>query len=234
MKLTLIGYGKMGRVVEDTARAQALEVVERFTGDRPLDADEATRRALAEVTAAVDFSVPDAVLRTLRAAAELGLDMVIGTTGWQGRLDEARRMAESSGIGVVWASNFSLGVNVFYRVVEQAAQIFSAMQSYDPFIEDWHHKFKLDSPSGTALELQRRMARHYGDQEIPITSLRAGYVPSVHSVGFDSAADTVGLEHRARSRQGFAEGALLAAKWIAGRRGFYEFREVLDDLYPCN
>jgi 4-hydroxy-tetrahydrodipicolinate reductase len=231
MKVALVGYGKMGRVVEEIAPAKGMEVVERFTRDRPLRADEASRRALAGVTL-VDFSVPEAVPETAQAAAELSLPLVIGTTGWQERTDEVRELVERSGIGAVRAANFSLGVNVFYRLVEQAAQILAAVDGYDPFIHDWHHRFKLDSPSGTALEIRRRMARFYGKREVPITCQRSGYVPSVHWVGFDSAADTIHIEHRARNRQGLAEGALLAARWIAGRSGFHDFREVLDDLLP--
>ena len=223
MKVALVGYGKMGRVVEELAASRAVEVVDRFTRERPLRADEATRRALSDVVL-VDFSVPDAVADTVRAAAELSLPIVIGTTGWQDRRGEVRKLAEGSGIGVVQGANFSLGVNVFYRLVEQAAKILSALDTYDPFIQDWHHRFKKDSPSGTALEIQRRMARYYGEREVPITCRRAGYVPSEHAVGFDSAADTIYLEHRARNRQGLAEGALLAAKWIAGRSGFHDFR----------
>jgi 4-hydroxy-tetrahydrodipicolinate reductase len=233
MKVALVGYGKMGRVVEEIAPGRGMEVVDRFTRNRPLRADEATRHALSGVDALVDFSVPEAVADTARAAAELSLPLVIGTTGWQDRLDEVREVVESAGIGVVRASNFSLGVNVFYRIVEQTARMLSAFEGYDPFIHDWHHRFKLDSPSGTALEIQRRMARHYGEREVPITCQRSGYVPSVHWVGFDSAADTIHLEHRARNRQGLAEGALLAVQWIPGRSGFHEFGEVLDDLLPA-
>lgn len=234
MKVALVGYGKMGRAVEEIAALKGMEVVDRFTRQRPLRADDATRGALSGVAALVDFSVPDAVVDTARAAAELELPLVIGTTGWQDRLDEVREVVEGSGIGAVRAANFSLGVNVLYRVAEQAAKILSALGGYDPFIFDWHHRFKLDSPSGTALELQRRMARHYGEREIPITCQRAGYIPSMHAVGFDSAADTIHLEHRARGRQGLAEGALLAAQWIAGRSGFHDFQTVLDDLLPGN
>lgn len=229
MKVALVGYGKMGRVVEELAAAKGMEVVGRFTRSQPLRADEDTRRALAGA-ALVDFSVPEAVADTARAAAALSLPLVIGTTGWQDRLDEVREAVAGSRIGVVRGSNFSLGVNVLYRAVEEAARILSKFDGYDPFIHDWHHRFKQDSPSGTALEIRRRMAPHYGEREIPITCLRAGYVPSVHSVGFDSAADTLHFEHRARNRQGLAEGALLAAKWVAGRPGFHEFREVMDDL----
>lgn len=232
MKVALVGYGKMGRAVEEIAPSRGMEVVARFTREEPLRAGETARKALAGVTL-VDFSIPEAVPDTARAAAELSLPLVIGTTGWQDRLDEVREVAERSGIGVVRAANFSLGVNVFYRLAERAAELLAAVEAYDPFIQDWHHRFKLDSPSGTALEIRRRMAKHYGDREIPITCQRAGYVPSVHSVGFDSPADTIHLEHRARNRQGLADGALVAVRWLAGRTGFHEFREVVDDVLPA-
>jgi 4-hydroxy-tetrahydrodipicolinate reductase len=227
MKIALVGLGKMGRVVEEVAAARGIEVVDRFTRQRPLRADS----ALAGVTL-VDFSVPEAVPETARAAAELALPLVIGTTGWHDRMDEVRAVVEGAGIGAVQASNFSLGVNVFYRLAEQAAKMLSAFD-YDPFILDWHHRFKKDSPSGTAFEIRRRMARHYGERDVPIACQRAGYVPSEHSVGFDSQADTIHLQHRARNRQGFAEGALLAAGWIAQRNGFHGFQEVLDDVLPA-
>jgi 4-hydroxy-tetrahydrodipicolinate reductase len=232
MKVALVGYGKMGRVVEEIAPHMRVEIVDRFTRARPLVADESTRGALSGVAALIDFSVPEAVAGTARAAGELSLPLVIGTTGWQSRRDEIREIVESSGTGAVYAANFSLGVNVLYRLAELAARLLAPVDGYDPYIHDWHHRFKLDSPSGTALELRRRMARSYGEREVPISCERAGYVPSVHQVGFDSEADTIHLEHRARNRHGLADGALRAARWIAGRKGFYEFREVLDELLP--
>jgi 4-hydroxy-tetrahydrodipicolinate reductase len=230
LKIALVGYGRMGRVVDEVAAARGVEVADRFTRQRPL-------RANANLTGVtiVDFSVPEAVPETARVAAELSLPLVIGTTGWNDRIDEVRKVIESSGTGAVRAANFSLGVNVFYRLAEQAAKMLAAFE-YDPFILDWHHRFKQDSPSGTALEIRRRMARSYGERgerEIPIACQRAGYVPSEHSVGFDSQADTIHLQHRARNRQGFAEGALLAAGWIAGRGGFHDFEDVLDDVLPA-
>lgn len=229
MKLALVGYGNMGRAVEELAAAKGIDVVERFTSRRPFRADDCTRDALAGAVL-IDFSVGDAVLDTVKAAAALALDVVIGTTGWGDRIDDVRAVVDGSGIGAVFAPNFSLGVNIFYRVVDEAARMLSAFDGYDPFILDWHHRFKIDSPSGTALEIQRRMARHYGSRAVPIASQRAGYVPSVHSVGFDSEADTIHIEHRARNRRGLAEGALLAARWLEGRSGLHEFREVLDGL----
>lgn len=230
MKIVLVGYGKMGRVVEEVASAKGIEIVDRFTRQRPLRAD-APHPSLAGATL-VDFSVPEAVPETARAAAALSLPLVIGTTGWNDRIEEVKTVIEGAGLGAVQASNFSLGVNVFYRLAEQAAKMLAAFD-YDPFILDWHHRFKQDAPSGTAIEIRRRMARHYGGREVPIACQRAGYVPSEHSVGFDSQADTLHLQHRARNRQGFAEGALLAAGWIAGRKGFHSFQEVLDDLLPA-
>jgi 4-hydroxy-tetrahydrodipicolinate reductase len=230
MKIALLGYGKMGRLIEAVARRHNIETVAHSTRAHPLRADEETRRALAEVTALIDFSAPDAVLENIRTAAELPVNLVIGTTGWHGQLDEARKIVENSNIGLVYGSNFSLGVNLFYQIVERAAQLFSAFDGYDPFIAESHHKFKKDAPSGTALVLQKLLAKAYGEKPLPVTSVRAGYIPGTHSVSFDSAVDTIRLEHIARSREGFAEGALLAAKWIAGRKGFYEFREVLETL----
>lgn len=229
MKVAVVGYGKMGRAVAALASATGLDVVDRFIRQRPLRAGEQTRHRLAGATL-IDFSTADAVLDTVHTAAQLSLNVVIGTTGWSDRIEDVRRVVEASDIGVVYAANFSVGVNVLYRLVDEAARLLSALDGYDPFILDWHHRFKTDCPSGTALELQRRMACHYGERLVPITSQRAGYVPSLHAVGFDSEADTIHLEHRARSRRGPAEGALLAAAWIASHPGFHEFREVLDSL----
>jgi len=160
--------------------------------------------------------------------------VVIGTTGWQEQLAEVRAAALGARIGVVHGANLSLGVNVFYRLAEQAARLLAGFEEYDPFIQDWHHRAKVDSPSGTALEIRRRLARHLGEREVPITCRRAGYVPSEHTVGFDSEADTILIEHRARNRRGFAAGALLAAQWISGRTGFYDFQEVLADVLPSD
>jgi 4-hydroxy-tetrahydrodipicolinate reductase len=231
MKIALVGYGKMGRALEQVATARGIEVVARLTRDRPLCVDDPVCRALGDAVL-IDFSVPEAVPDNVRAAAALSLNLVIGTTGWGHRLDDLREVVarSRSGIGVVHASNFSVGVNVFYQLAEQAAKLLAKVDGYDPFIFDWHHRFKKDSPSGTAIEVQRRMAPYYDGRRVPITSQRAGYIPSMHAVGFDSEADTIHLEHRTRSRRGLAEGAILAARWITGHQGFHEFREVLDGL----
>lgn len=229
MKIGLIGYGQMGRLVEETARHRGMEVVARFTRNAPLTSDRETRARLEDVSSLIDFSVGAAVPGTVCTACELSRNLVIGTTGWADRLNEIRDLVESAGIGVVYGSNFSTGTHLFYRLVEQAARAICAFEEYDPFLQESHHKKKRDSPSGTALEVTRLLEPHY-PIGVPTTSLRAGYVPGTHAVGFDSPADTIVIEHRARNRTGFAAGALAAATWLEGRSGFYEFGRVLEEM----
>ena len=202
----------------------------RFTSAAPLSAGAAPGRNLGDEVVLIDFTTPDAVHATVREAAALGRPIVIGTTGWHDRLDEVRALAEEGGIGLVHASNFALGTHLFYRLVDHAARILAAFEGFDPYIQEAHHRFKIDSPSGTALVLRDTLSGPYGERPIAMTSLRAGYIPSTHVVGFDSPVETIRVEHQARSRQAFAEGALLAGRWIAGRQGFHTFSEVLEDL----
>jgi len=230
MKLALIGVGKMGRMVEVLAAEQGHEIVRIFWDERPFKADPETRTALKGVDALIDFSTADAVPGNVKAAADLSLPMVEGTTGWQDRLQDVESMVLESGIGFVYASNFSIGVNLFYRIVEKAGEVFSSFKQYDPFIEESHHKFKKDAPSGTAIEIGKLLKSHYPSGTIPVSSVRAGYNPGEHTVGFDSVVDTVRLTHSARGREGLAGGALLAAAWISRRNGFFRFREVLDQI----
>lgn len=222
MKLALLGYGKMGRMVEQAAGRDGVEVV------AILDPVSGSRGSLADADVCIDFTEPSAVLDNIKAAAEAGAAMVVGTTGWYGQLEEARRVVEASGIGFVYGSNFSVGVNLMFKITQYAAELFSRFPSHDPFIEEAHHKFKKDAPSGTAVFLKRILASQYGG-ETPTSSTRAGYIPGRHVVGFDSEADTLTVAHTARSRAGFVEGALLAAHWIAGRKGFYEFSAIIDE-----
>lgn len=232
MKIALVGCGKMGRMVEAAAQRRGITVVARFTREQPLRADEGARQTLREAPVLVDFSTPAAVLDNIRAAAGLSLNIVVGTTGWHHHLEEARQAVAKNNTGLVYGSNFSLGVNLFYQLVERAAQLFSAFDQYEAFIQEAHHKFKKDAPSGTALVLQKLLAEKYAPREVPVASTRAGHIPGTHTVSFDSPVDTISLEHVARNREGFAEGALLAAQWIAGRKGFYEFRELLQAEGP--
>lgn len=222
MKLALLGYGKMGRMVEEAAQRSNDSVV------CIIDPVAGSRGTLSDADVCVDFTEPDQVIANLKAAAAANVAIVVGTTGWYEKLDEARAIVAESGLGFVYGSNFSVGVNLMFKLARYAAELFSHFPSHDPFIEEAHHKFKKDAPSGTAIFLKRILADQYG-HEVPTSSTRAGYFPGAHTVGFDSEADTLTINHAARSRAGFAEGALLAAKWIVGRKGFFEFSQIIDE-----
>ena len=229
MKLALIGYGAMGQLVASLARAAGgeigLTVTSRDASQNP--AELATALGGHDVT--IDFSVGSAVLRNIEACALAGMPLVEGTTGWLDNEAEARRTIGEHNGALVYGANFSVGVNVFYRIVTQAARLMAGFDQYEAFIEEEHHSRKRDAPSGTALKLKDLLAEHI-KAEIAIASVRAGHIPGTHRVGFDSAADQIMLTHMARSREGFAAGALLAARWIVGREGVFEFSEVIDEI----
>jgi 4-hydroxy-tetrahydrodipicolinate reductase len=222
MKLALLGYGKMGRMIEQAATAGGLEVV------CVIDPITGSRGKLTDADVCVDFSEPDAVMGNIRMAADARVSMVVGTTGWYDRVDEARQIVKAGAIGLVYGSNFSVGVNLMFKVAAYASEMFKQFELHDPFIEEAHHKFKKDAPSGTALSLKRIVEETYG-RDVPTASTRAGYFPGKHTLGFDSEGDTLEIVHTARTRAGFADGALIAAKWIAGRKGFYEFVEIIEE-----
>lgn len=224
MKIALIGYGVMGQLVAAEARKAGDEIGVVFTST-----DNVVAEKLVGHDVAVDFSVGEAVLKNIEACARAKVPLVEGTTGWKQHESEARRIVGEHSTAMVYGANFSIGVNVFYRIVKHASALFAAVDGYAPFIEESHHNRKRDAPSGTALKLRDLMSKHLGP-DIPTSSTRAGYIPGTHRVGFDSEADQVLLTHTARSRQGFASGALLAAHWIAGRTGVFEFGEVMDEI----
>jgi 4-hydroxy-tetrahydrodipicolinate reductase len=229
MRLALIGYGAMGKLVENLASAAGDEIrLKVESSGASLEAAELAA-SLRGHDVAIDFSVASAVLRNIDACARADVALVEGTTGWQEKLAEARRLVEDHKGALVYGANFSIGVNVFYRIVSQAARLMASLDQYQAFMEEEHHARKRDAPSGTALKLKDLMSE-YIKTEIPIASVRAGHIPGTHRVGFDSAADQIMLTHMARSREGFAAGALLAARWINGRQGVYEFSEVLDKV----
>ena len=226
MKLALLGHGQMARVVEAQARAAGLDIGVVVTSRNAADAI----RLLPGHTAAIDFSTPAAVIDHVTAAVAAGVPLVEGTTGWQDDAAEVRRIVTDGAGALIHGANFSIGVNLFYRLVANAAQLFRGVAGYDPFIEEAHHARKRDAPSGTALALRTILSQGLGHREVPVTSTRAGHIPGTHRVGLDSTDDQLLLVHTARSRSGFARGALLAARWILGRRGIYAFDDVLDDI----
>lgn len=229
MKLALIGYGAMGKLVETLARAAGDEIGTVVTSQEASLSAAELAPSLSGHDAAIDFSVGPAVLRNIEACALAGVPIVEGATGWHAHEAAARSsIAEHDG-ALVYGANFSVGVNVFYRIVANAAKLLAGLDQYQVFMEEEHHARKRDAPSGTALKLKALLAEHI-ETEIPITSVRAGYIPGTHRVGFDSPADQIMLTHLARSREGFAAGALVAARWIVKRKGVYEFSQVIDEL----
>jgi 4-hydroxy-tetrahydrodipicolinate reductase len=230
MKLAFFGAGRMGAVVAARARDAGHEVGVVLNIDDAGMSVERLATAIRGHDAAIDFSVPDAVLSHVAACVQARVPLVEGTTGWQAQQAEAGRLMDAGSGAMVYGANFSIGVHIFYRLVERAGELFRGLAAYDAFIEEAHHAGKRDAPSGTALELSGLLARSLGGRTVPIASTRAGHIPGVHRVGFDSAADQLTLTHTARSREGFAVGALAAARWIAGRRGVYAFADVLDQI----
>lgn len=229
MRLALIGYGAMGKLVENLASAAGDEIgLKVDSSGASLEAADLAASLRAH-DVAIDFSVAPAVLRNIDACARASVPLVEGTTGWQEKVADARRLVEDHKGALVYGANFSVGVNVFYRIVSQAARLMASLDQYQAFMEEEHHARKRDAPSGTALKLKELMSE-YVKTEIPIASVRAGHIPGTHRVGFDSAADQIMLTHVARSREGFAAGALLAARWINSRKGVYEFSEILDEV----
>ena len=224
MRIALIGYGVMGQLVAAEARKAGDGVGAVFTSKEGVRGEE-----LRGHDVAIDFSIGEAVLGNIEACARAKVPIVEGTTGWKQHEPTAKQIIDDHSGAMVYGANFSIGVNLFYRIVSYGASLFAAVEGYAPFIEEAHHNRKRDAPSGTALKLRDFMSEYLGP-DIPTSSTRAGYIPGTHRVGFDSEADQVLLTHTARSRQGFASGAIVAAHWIAGRTGVFEFGEVIEEI----
>ena len=219
----------MGQLAAAQARKAGDEVGVVLTSkDSSSTVDQLSER-LRGHDVAIDFSVGEAVLKNIEACMRGKVCLVEGATGWKQLESNAKQIVTEHNGAMVYGANFSIGVNLFYRIAKQAAALFAAVDGYAPFIEEAHHNRKRDAPSGTALKLRDLVSEHFGP-DISTASTRAGYIPGTHRVGFDSEADQVLLTHTARSRKGFASGALLAAHWIAGRTGVFEFGEVIEEI----
>jgi 4-hydroxy-tetrahydrodipicolinate reductase len=229
MKLALIGNGAMGHMVVAEAHKRGDEVGAIITSsDKDLTVDQLADK-LRGHDVAIDFSVGDAVLKNVEACVRAHVPLVEGTTGWKKNETVVKQIVGEHNGAFVYGANFSIGVNLFYRLTKEAATLFAAVEGYEPFIEEAHHNRKRDAPSGTALKLRDIMSEQLpGD--IPTSSTRAGYIPGTHRVGFDSEPDQILLTHTARSRQGFAAGALVAAHWIVGKKGTFEFGDLIDEV----
>jgi 4-hydroxy-tetrahydrodipicolinate reductase len=220
MKLAIIGYGKMGRLIEQLAPEYG------FTSVVTVDiGDDFAKAAGADV--AIEFTAPEAVSGNIEKLAAMKLPVVVGTMGWLKHMDQVRAVVEKNGSALVWSPNFSVGVNVFLRVVREAARLLAEEKEYGAWAWEIHHDTKKDAPSGTMIKLVDEMRAAGYSRNIDVSSNRAGRHPGTHEIGFDSAADTITLRHTARSREGFARGALKAAQWIVGKQGVFEFSDVL-------
>ncbi len=229
MKIALIGYGAMGKLIKTLAENKNHEIAVIIDeSDANLSAEELAEK-LKGVNVAIDFSTAEAVKRNVEACLLANVPLVEGTTGWNAEKETIRQIVENENGAFVFGANFSVGVNLFYRITDFASRLFAKIEDYEAFIEEQHHSRKRDAPSGTALKLKDIVSKNIA-KDFSVSSTRAGNIPGTHRVGFDGSFDQILLEHFARSREGFASGAILAAEWIAGRKGFYEFTEVMDEI----
>jgi len=226
VRLLLVGYGKMGRIVERLSPDYGFEVVGRLDDTNNLGAAGIPGAPDADV--AVDFSVPSAVAENLPQLAARNMNVVIGTTGWHEHEEAMKMIAANAGIGVVAASNFSLGVALFQLLAEHAARMFAPYPQYGAWIHEIHHAAKKDASSGTAMTLQQTMREAGYRSVIDMASNRAGSVPGIHTIGFDGPFETVTMTHSNRDRAAFAQGALQAARWVIGRQGWFGIKDVLE------
>jgi 4-hydroxy-tetrahydrodipicolinate reductase len=245
IKIALIGYGKMGQVIEKLAKERGHEIkaiIDPYSKEAEKDINEKT---LEDVDVCIDFSHPDVVIENIKKIAALKKNIVVGTTGWYDQMDEVKKIVEENKIGLIWSGNFSIGVNAFFKIVENSAKIFNNLEDYDVLATEYHHKNKADSPSGTAKmigdilikNIDRKeklvfdkMDKKIEDNELHIASVRGGSIPGIHSVLFDSPQDTIEIIHTARGREGFATGAVMAAEFIKNKKGFYSINDLMDNI----
>jgi 4-hydroxy-tetrahydrodipicolinate reductase len=225
--LAIVGYGKMGRLIEQLAPEAGFSVGLKLDIDTNVDQQGITRDNFRGVDVAIEFSTPQVAVANLERLCAIGVSTVVGTTGWYGDLERVRAFVDRSSAGVVWSANYSIGVNAFRRIVAEAARLLANEPEYGAWAWEIHHAAKKDAPSGTLLQLIEEMKRAGFSRPVDQSSNRAGANPGTHEIGFDSAADTITLRHTARSREGFARGALKAAQWVIGKRGLHEFGEVI-------
>lgn len=229
MKIALIGFGAMGKLIKTLAEDKKHEIAVVIDESEANSSAEELAEKLKNVDAAIDFSSAEAVERNVRACLLAEIPLVQGTTGWNLQKDSIKGAVEEANGAFVFGANFSVGVNLFYRITDFASELFAKFDDYETFIEERHHSRKKDAPSGTALKLKDIVSQHI-TKDFSVAATRAGNIPGTHIVGFDGTADTIELTHTARSREGFASGAILAAEWIVGKKGFWEFTEVMDEI----
>jgi 4-hydroxy-tetrahydrodipicolinate reductase len=227
MRVLLVGYGKMGRLVAQLAPDYGCEVagiVDPGSRDHAASIDDARWTG---IDVAIDFTSPEAVVGNVSSLAARRVNIVLGTTGWQKHEADLRRIVDDAGIGIVAAPNFSTGVVLFEAIVARAAQLFAGQSDFGAYLHESHHAAKKDAPSGTALKLKHTMEQSGYSRPIDVAATRAGFIPGTHTIGFDGPSESITLTHAARDRGAFARGALNAARWVQGRRGWFSMQDVL-------
>ena len=245
MNIAIIGYGKMGHEIETIAKAKGMAITTIDPNDNGANFKEINKESMKDIDVCIEFTNPDSIISNIKKITQFGKNIVIGTTGWYDKMDEVKKIIEDAGTGVIWSGNFSIGVNIFFKIIEDAAKIINNVDDYDIFVHEFHHNQKADSPSGTATmigeiltnNIERKntivteeLNRQIKKDELHISSTRSGNIPGTHIVGFDSSADTIELKHTARNRSGFALGALMAANWIKDKKGFYDINDLMKEL----
>ncbi|MCC4214573.1 4-hydroxy-tetrahydrodipicolinate reductase [Leeuwenhoekiella parthenopeia] len=229
MKIALLGYGRMGKTIEKLATDRGHQIVKTIDQDDDYDFNGAD--------VAIDFSIPDAAVNNISACLEAGIPVVSGTTGWLDHYDEMVSLCENKKGAFIYASNFSVGVNIFFELNKQLAQMMKNLQEYDVSMTEVHHIHKLDAPSGTAITLAEGILDHSDKKDwvldeketgkLTITAKREGEVPGTHIINYRSEVDEITIEHKAHSRNGFALGAIIAAEWLKDKTGVYSMKDVL-------
>ncbi len=243
VRIGIIGYGKMGQLIEEIALEQG-HVVNAIID--PLKGTSISEESLKDVDVCIDFSMPKTAIENIEKLAKLGKNIVVGTTGWYDKMDSVEKIVQENNIGLIWSGNFSLGVNAFFKIIKQSSKIFNKLENYDIMVHEFHHKNKADSPSGTAKMIAQRiienvdrkdkivtekLVRKIEDNELHVSSTRGGSIPGTHTVLFDSAEDTIELKHTARGRVGFAIGAVKAAEFLEEKKGFFSIDDLMKEFF---
>lgn len=226
MKIALIGYGKMGQMIEKIAISRGHVIIAR------INSNQWDMNALQSADTCIEFTQPDCVLENIQKLAELKKEVVIGTTGWHDKVNEIQSIVKKNQIGALYSSNFSIGINLLIEILAHASKVMDAFDEYDIAGVDYHHNKKKDSPSGTAMEIAKTIEKNMKRiDKVPFSSIRCGSIPGTHTVLFDSPCDTISITHEARNREGFALGAIQAAEWLRGKKGLYTFADCMQEMF---
>ncbi len=232
MNIAIIGYGKMGHIIEKVALDKGLNVTAKID---PIAEDathkEISEESLQDVDVCIEFTAPAIAVENIKKIAALGKNVVVGTTAWYDKIDEAKKAVEENDVGLIYSPNFSVGVNIFFRLVKNISGMMDSFKDYNVSMSEAHHIHKKDAPSGTAKKIAELIKENSNRiDDVKIESIREGEIPGTHTVKFESYADVIKLEHEAKNRQGFAIGAVMAAQWINGKKGFYSIEDMMNEI----